>query len=101
MIASKEMFAVQPKSSYQIMHEVLRELRRDSRIGWWDTQCINVTVRDGVVTLTGYAASYAKKVAAQEAARRVAGVLDVINDIGLGLTPERDDTQVAQAVHRV
>jgi len=77
------------------MHEVLRELRWDSRIGWWDTECINVTVRDGVVTLTGYATSYAKKVAAQEAARRVAGVLDVINDIRLSVTPERDDTQVA------
>jgi osmotically-inducible protein OsmY len=92
------MFAVQPKSSHQIMHEVLRELRRDSRIGWWDTECINVTVREGVVTLTGYAMSYVKKVAAQEAARRVAGVRDVINDIELRASQRREDAQVAQAV---
>lgn len=86
---------MQPKTSHQIMHEVLRELRWDSRLGWWDTECINVTVREGVVTLTGHAMSYAKKVAAQEAARRVAGVIEVINDIGVSVPHGREDTEVA------
>jgi osmotically-inducible protein OsmY len=36
---------------------------------------------DGVVTLTGTVSSSAKRHAAQEAAHRVAGVLDVANDI--------------------
>jgi osmotically-inducible protein OsmY len=94
------MCAVQPKSSYQIMHEVLRELRWDSRIGWWDTECINVSVREGVVTLTGHAMSYAQKVAAQEAARRVAGVLDVVNEIGVSVAGRRVDTEVAQEAAR-
>jgi osmotically-inducible protein OsmY len=88
------------KSNNQIMHEVLRELRWDSRIGEQDVEELNVTVHEGVVTLTGTVTSYAKKVAAQEAAHRVAGVLDVANDIEVKLSREqiRTDTEIAEAV---
>jgi osmotically-inducible protein OsmY len=40
-----------------------------------------VEVNDGVVTLTGSESIYAQKIAAPEAAHRVAGVLDVANEI--------------------
>ena len=55
---------------------VLCELKWDSRIPW---ASINVEVKCGVVTLTGTVSDYAQKRAAQDAAHRVGGVLDVAN----------------------
>jgi osmotically-inducible protein OsmY len=87
------------KSDPQIQRDVLRELQWDPRVEETD---VGVEVDSGVVTLTGTVSSWAKKVAAEEAAHRVSGVLDVANDIvvkfpgGLPLT----DTEIAQAVRR-
>lgn len=87
------------KTDPQIHRDVLEELKWDSRV---DETEVGVQVAGGVVTLTGTVTSWAKRVAAQEAARRVIGVLDVANDInvkvpgGLG----RTDTEIAQAVRR-
>ena len=87
------------KTDTQIHHDVLEELKWDSRI---DETEVGVQVDEGVVTLTGTVTGWAKRMAAQEAARRVIGVLDVANDIKVkvpgGLT--RTDTEVAQAVRR-
>lgn len=87
------------KSDTQIHHDVLDELKWDSRV---DETEVGVQVVGGVVTLTGTVTSWAKRVAAQEAARRVIGVLDVANDINVkvpgGLA--RTDTEIAQAVRR-
>jgi osmotically-inducible protein OsmY len=51
----------------------------------WDTRVneaeIGVSVTRGVVTLTGTVGSWGRKMAAQDAAHRVNGVLDVANDI--------------------
>jgi hypothetical protein len=81
----------------QIHHDVLEELKWDSRVE--ETE-VGVQVAGGVVTLTGTVTSWAKRLAAQEAAHRVIGVLDVANDITVkaagGLT--RTDTEIAQAV---
>ena len=84
------------KTDSQIHHDVLEELKWDSRV---DETEVGVEVDDGVVTLTGTVPSWAKRLAAQEATRRVVGVLDVANDIevkvpgGVG----RTDTEIAQA----
>ena len=54
------------------------------------------------MTLTGTVTSWAKRVAAQEAAHRVVGVLDVANDIEVK-TPsalKRTDTDIARAVRQ-
>ena len=51
---------------------------------------IGVEVFEGVVTLTGNVNSYAKKRAAQKAAHRIDGVLDVANDGGPGADPKRE-----------
>ena len=61
---------------------------------------IGVTVRDGVVTLTGNVDSYAKKVEAQRCAERIVGVKAVAVDITVGISPEhrRTDTEIAEAV---
>ncbi|MDO8476133.1 MAG: BON domain-containing protein [Candidatus Rokubacteria bacterium] len=87
------------KSDAQIHHDVLEELKWDSRV---DETEVGIQVAGGVVTLTGTVTSWAKRMAAQEAARRVIGVLDVANDINVkvpgGLA--RTDTEIAQAVRR-
>jgi osmotically-inducible protein OsmY len=59
-----------------------------------------VTVRKGVVTLSGTVDSYAKKLAAQKAAHGVRGVLDVANDIEVKITGalRRADTEIALAI---
>jgi osmotically-inducible protein OsmY len=88
------------KTDTQIHHDVLEELKWDSRV---DEKEVGVQVAGGVVTLTGTVTSWAKRMAAQEAAHRVIGVLDVANDISVkplgGLAPT--DTEIAQVVRRV
>lgn len=85
------------KSDHQLHEDVLRELRWDSRV---DDTAVGVTVHEGVVTLTGDMTTYAAKLAAQAAAHRVRGVLDVANDIHVRLPGSmgRTDTEIAQAV---
>jgi osmotically-inducible protein OsmY len=85
------------RSDRDLKQRILRELKWDSRIPW---ASIDVVVRDGVVTLNGIVLSYAQKIAAQEAAHRVAGVLDVANDIGVkpGNGYVRTESEIAAAV---
>ena len=87
------------KSDSEIKRQVLRELKWDSRIAWSE---IGVEVFEGVVTLTGAVNSYAKKNAAQEAAHRIDGVLDVANDIEVRPGEfTRTDSDIALAVRHV
>lgn len=88
------------KTDSDLKKQVLRELKWDSRIGWAD---IGVAVEEGVVKLTGEVRTYSNKLAAQEAAHRIAGVLDVANDIEV--VPDekliRTDEDIARAVRHV
>lgn len=88
---------LEKRSDRDLNQRILRELKWDSRIDW---ASINVDVNDGVVTLTGSVSSYAQKIAAQEAAHRVAGVLDVANDIEVAPLDcyVRTDPEIAGAV---
>jgi osmotically-inducible protein OsmY len=85
------------KTDAEIQQAVLRELKWDTRVEETD---VGVEVDAGAVTLTGTVTSWAKRVAAQEAAHRVAGVLDVANDIKVKLpgSAGRTDTEIARAV---
>jgi osmotically-inducible protein OsmY len=85
------------KTDREIHRSVLEELKWDPRV---DETDVGVEVDGGVVTLTGTVTSWAKRHAAQEAARRVAGVLDVANDIVVKVAadPTRTDTEIAQSV---
>ena len=65
---------LEKRSDRDLKQRVLREMKWDSRIDW---ASINVEVNDAVATLTGTVPSYAQKIAAQDAAHRVVGVLDV------------------------
>lgn len=87
------------KTDIQIQMDVLRELNWDTRVAQTD---VGVEVDKGVVTLTGTVDSYAKRTAAEQAAHRVVGVLDVANDIeihypGFG---KKTDAEIAQAVRQ-
>jgi osmotically-inducible protein OsmY len=84
------------KTDNEIRHQVQRELLWDSRL--WSVD-IKVAVHEGVVALTGTVSTYAKKLAAQEAAHRIYGVLDVANDIEVRANGRaRTDTAIAKAV---
>jgi osmotically-inducible protein OsmY len=84
-------------SDRDLKQRVLRELRWDSRVS---CASINVEVNDSVATLCGSVPTYAQKMAAQEAAHRVVGVLDVANDIEVNPSAHfmRGDTELARAV---
>jgi len=88
---------LEKRSDRDLKQRVLREMKWDSRIDW---ASINVEVNDAVATLTGAVPSYAQKIAAQDAAHRVAGVLDVANDIEVRPLDRfiRTDSEIAGAV---
>jgi osmotically-inducible protein OsmY len=84
------------KTDIEIRQQVQRELLWDSRL--WSAD-IRVAVHEGVVALTGTVSTYAKKLAAQEAAHRICGVLDVANDVEVKTNGRaRTDTAIARAV---
>ena len=86
-----------PKTDREIQEDVLKELRWDSRIRQEE---VGVEVDEGVVTLTGTVESWAKKLAAKEAAHRVVGVRDVADDVRIKLpgSLQKTDTEIAQDV---
>jgi osmotically-inducible protein OsmY len=84
------------RTDSEIRQQVQRELLWDSRL--WSAD-IQVAVHEGVVALTGTVSTYAKKLAAQEAAHRICGVLDVANDVEVKTNGRaRTDTAIAKAV---
>jgi osmotically-inducible protein OsmY len=81
----------------QLHDAVRRQLDEDPALGAHD---IAVVASEGVVTLTGFADSYAAKIATEEAVKRVRGVRAVANDIEVRLLDERTDPEIAKdAVH--
>jgi osmotically-inducible protein OsmY len=84
-------------SNQDLRDEVIAEMDADPRV---DAARIGVAVEDGVVTLTGTVPSLAKKWAAEEAAKRVTGVIALVQqiDVDLPATHQRNDTDIARAV---
>jgi osmotically-inducible protein OsmY len=79
------------------------ELERDVRdeLAWHpglDATDIAISVKKGVVTLAGYVRSYTDKLDAEIAAKRVAGVMGVANDLEVRLPhiDERPDPDIAR-----
>jgi hypothetical protein len=85
------------KSDSQIKSDVNNELKWDTTV---DETEVGVQVRNGIVTLTGSVGNYPKKLAAVEAAHRVHGVLDVVDEMKVRIHTswERTDQEVATAV---
>ncbi len=77
--------------------EVMRELSLDRRIS--NPHLIQVTVANGVVTLSGHVEHYMEQVAAAEAAARAGGVEGVVQEIEVRLpeTSLREDEEITRA----
>ncbi|PWU43664.1 ornithine aminotransferase [Micromonospora globispora] len=87
------------RTDQDIQSDVLDELSWEPRVR---PNEIGVTVTDGVVTLTGWVDSYAKKWAAERAAHRVSRVRAVANDLAVRIatSAERSDPEIATAASR-
>lgn len=86
-------------SDYQLQQEVEDELEFEPQV---DAAHIGVFAKDGVVTLTGFVATYAEKSAAETAARRVKGVRAIAEEIEVRLPSDKkraDDEIAARALH--
>jgi osmotically-inducible protein OsmY len=83
------------RSDDDIKRDVEEELRFDPDI---DETDIAVAVKDGVVTLSGFARSYGQRRAAEAAAKRMSGVLGVANDleVRLPIIHRRPDPDIAR-----
>jgi osmotically-inducible protein OsmY len=83
------------RSDSEIERDVKEEIQWDPDI---DATDIAVTVKKGVVTLAGFVKSYTDKYEAEAAAKRVAGVAGVANDLEVRIpsVDERPDPDIAR-----
>src|SRR3954449_3940347 len=83
------------RSDSEIERDVKDELQWDPDL---DASDIAVSVKKGVVTLAGFVKSYTDKYEAEAAAKRVAGVTAVANDIEVRMpsVDERPDPEIAR-----
>lgn len=88
------------KSDSELQRDVMEELRWDPKV---DHSQIGVTARSGVVTLSGFVPTYAEKVAAEKAARRVKDVKAIAEEIEVRFAsdPRTSDTEIAQRIVHV
>lgn len=85
--------AIFTRKDEQIRDAVLHQLDWEPD---FNSSAVGVAVEEGVVTLTGFAESYADKLAIERSAKRVYGVRGVANDLQVKLSDERTDTDIAQ-----
>ncbi len=85
------------KSDIQIQKDVIAELKWEPIVMASE---IGVAVKKGIVTLSGQVDTYAEKLAAERAAKRVSGVKIVAEDIQVGASPSyrKTDAEIAEAV---
>src|SRR5438874_13590326 len=83
------------RADSEIKRDVEDELRWTPDL---DPTDIGVAVKNGVVTLTGFVRSYSQKYEAEKAAKRVAGVVGLANDLEVRLVgiDERPDPDIAR-----
>ena len=71
---------------------VMQELAWDPA---FDATKIAATTKEGVVALSGYVDTYAARLAAERAARRVYGVTAIVNELAVALVETRVDPDLA------
>jgi len=84
------------KTDLKLKEDILSELEWLPNI---DETQIGVIVKDGIVTLEGTVDSYAKKIAAEKAAKNVYGVKAVVEDIKIVYSTgeKKSDAEIAKA----
>jgi osmotically-inducible protein OsmY len=85
------------RADSDIKQDVEEELKWAPNV---DATDIAVAVKNGVVTLTGFVRSYAHKLAAERAAKSVAGVVGLANDLEVRLpgVDQKPDPDIAREV---
>lgn len=85
------------KTDVEIQKDVMEEFKWAPLL---NASEIGVAVKNGVVTLSGNVDTYSKKIAAENAARKVAGVKAIAEDILVKVSPyeKRTDSEIAEAV---
>jgi osmotically-inducible protein OsmY len=89
------------RSDQEIKKDVEEELRFDPDI---DATDIGVSVKDGVVTLTGFVRSYNDRWQAEQDVKRIAGVVGLANDLEIRLpgVDGKSDPEIArEAVSKI
>src|SRR5512138_2815422 len=76
----------------RVRDSVMRQLEWDPQV---EASAVGVAAKDGAVTLTGFIDSYAGKLAAERAAKRVRGVRAVADDLQVRLKIARADDEIA------
>jgi len=86
------------KTDIQIQKDVMDELKWQPFL---NSSEIGVAVKNGIVTLSGIVDSYSKKLNAEKAAKKVAGVKAIAEDIQIGVSPayRKTDAEIAEAVY--
>lgn len=85
------------KSNTELQKDVLEAIQWEPLL---KTAEISVTAKDGIVSLTGFVDSYAKKMEAEEATKKVSGVKALIENIEVFLhhSWEKPDLEIAMEV---
>ena len=81
------------EADLRLRDTVIRQLEWDPTI---DASALAATAAEGVVTLTGFIDSYAGKLAAERAVKRIRGVRAVANDIVVRLRQPHTDEVIAR-----
>jgi osmotically-inducible protein OsmY len=84
------------KTDTQLQQDIVAELHWEPSL---NATHIDVTVKDGVVTLTGFVSSFTEKWTAEYAVKSIAGVKAVADDLEVRLpgASERTDSDIARA----
>jgi len=85
------------KNDTQVQKDVMAQLNWEPIL---NAAQIGVSVKNGVVTLTGIVDSYTKKITAERAAKKVSGVKAVAEEIQVGpsLISNKTDAEIAEAI---
>jgi osmotically-inducible protein OsmY len=85
------------RTDSEIKRDVEDELKYDADI---ESSDIGVSVKNSVVSLTGFVGSYREKLRAEEDAKRINGVMALANDLEVRLpsTDSRPDPEIARDV---
>mgnify|MGYP006292979815 CR=1 FL=1 len=85
------------KTDVEIQKDVIEQLKWEPFL---NAAQIGVSVKNGVVTLSGQVDTYSKKILAEKTTKKVSGVRAIAEDIQVGISPsyKRTDTEIAEAV---
>jgi osmotically-inducible protein OsmY len=84
------------KTDLQLQSDVMDQLKFDPLL---NSAQIGVAVKNGVVTLSGYVDTYYKKIKAEDAVRKIAGVRALVEGLQVGMSPvyKKSDADIALA----